>query len=179
MSYIEESVAHEELKKALILAGMREIEQKGIVGLSLRRIATKCGVSCAAPYRHFENKERLVFAIISYVNSQWEILKDSICTAFKDDEKKMLLEICAATVLFWRANNNFRSVIMLDDKFLDAEQIKEKNRITDEICDMVKRTCQNSEKKAFMVKSVLYGAAADQMADINLIKDCLLTILAS
>ena len=68
---------------------------------------------------------------------------------------------------------------MLEDKFLDTEQIREKNRITDEICNTVKKTCQNSEKKAFMVKSVLYGAAADQGTNINLIRDCLLTILDS
>ena len=62
MPYTEEYANHEELKKALILEGIRQIEQNGINGLSLRKTATECGVSCAAPYRHFESKAGFVFS---------------------------------------------------------------------------------------------------------------------
>ena len=61
MPYTEEYANHEELKKALILEGIRQIEQNGINGLSLRKTATECGVSCAAPYRHLKAKQDLFF----------------------------------------------------------------------------------------------------------------------
>ena len=179
MPYTEESANHEELKKALILEGIRQIEQNGINGLSLRKTATECGVSCAAPYRHFESKAGFVFSIISYVNEQWALLKEQISASFKDDKRQMIIEICAATVLFWRGNPNFRSVIMLDDKLLNDEQIKEKNRISDEIALLVGDLYKDDEEKMaeFLVRSVLYGAAADKTVDTALLKSCLTTIL--
>lgn len=179
MPYTEEYANHEELKKALILEGIRQIEQNGINGLSLRKTATECGVSCAAPYRHFESKAGFVFSIISYVNEQWALLKEQISASFKDDKRQMIIEICAATVLFWRGNPNFRSVIMLDDKLLNDEQIKEKNRISDEIALLVGDLYKDDEEKMaeFLVRSVLYGAAADKTVDTALLKSCLTTIL--
>ena len=179
MPYTEEYASHEELKKALVLEGIRQIEQNGINGLSLRKTATECGVSCAAPYRHFESKAGFVFSIISYVNGQWALLKDQVSSAFKDDKRQMITEICTATVLFWRANPNFRSVIMLEDKLLEEEQIKEKNRISDEIVLLVRNLYSGDESRQaeFLVKSVLYGAAADTSVDTALIKSCLNTIL--
>ena len=91
----------------------------------------------------------------------------------------MIIEICAATVLFWRGNPNFRSVIMLDDKLLNDEQIKEKNRISDEIALLVGDLYKDDEGKMaeFLVRSVLYGAAADKTVDTALLKSCLTTIL--
>ena len=171
MPYTEEYANHEELKKALILEGIRQIEQNGINGLSLRKTATECG--------HFESKAGFVFSIISYVNEQWALLKEQISASFKDDKRQMIIEICAATVLFWRANPNFRSVIMLDDKLLNDEQIKEKNRISDEIALLVGDLYKDDEGKMaeFLVRSVLYGAAADKTVDTALLKSCLTTIL--
>lgn len=179
MPYTEEYVSHEELKKALILEGIRQIEQNGINGLSLRKTATECGVSCAAPYRHFESKAGFVFSIISYVNGQWALLKEQISVSFKDDKRQMIIEICAATVLFWRANPNFRSVIMLDDKLLEKEQIKEKNRISDEIVLLVRSLYKGDKGKQaeFLVRSVLYGAAADKTVDVSLVRNCIKAIL--
>lgn len=179
MPYTEEYVNHEELQKALILAGIREIEKSGISGLSLRKVATQCGVSCAAPYRHFESKASFVFSIISYVNKQWELLKDHVAASFKNDKRKMITEICVATVLFWRANPNFKSVIMLDDGMLNEEQKKEKNRIADEIAYMTAELCGDGEKEktVFMVRAVMYGAAADMNVSTALIKGCIESIL--
>ena len=34
--------------------------ENGTDNISLRKIAAECGVSCAAPYKHFEDKARLL-----------------------------------------------------------------------------------------------------------------------
>ena len=39
-------------KNALIEAGAEEISRYGIAGFSMRHVADKCGVSCAAPAKH-------------------------------------------------------------------------------------------------------------------------------
>ncbi len=171
MPYTEENLLQEETKKALLLAGIKEIERVGISGLSLRKVAAECGVSCATPYRHFESKADFVFAIIAYVNSRWDLLKKQIASAFSDNKKRMVTELCTATVLFWRANPNFKSIMMLDDKVLDNQQRTEKNRISDEICRLAQQLCNNnSEKTVFLVRALLCGAAAYETTDISLIK---------
>ncbi len=50
----------EGLKETLTEAALAEIEEKGIAEASLRGIAARAGVSRAAPYRHFRDKEELL-----------------------------------------------------------------------------------------------------------------------
>ncbi|MBO7161403.1 MAG: hypothetical protein J6W15_01180, partial [Clostridia bacterium] len=66
-----------------------------------------------------------------------------------------------------------------DDKLLNDEQIKEKNRISDEIAQAVQDLYgkDDSETTVFLVRSVLYGAAVDKTVDTALLKSCLTTIL--
>jgi len=47
----------------LIAAGIKIMGQEGAHALSLREVARKAGVSHAAPYRHFSDKEALIAAI--------------------------------------------------------------------------------------------------------------------
>jgi AcrR family transcriptional regulator len=54
------SYHHGDLKNALVDAAVRLIEVKGVDGLSLRGVAREAGVSQAAPYHHFKDKEALV-----------------------------------------------------------------------------------------------------------------------
>jgi AcrR family transcriptional regulator len=54
---------HGNLRAALIQAGLKLLNDVGVSGLSLRAAAQLAGVSHAAPYRHFADKEALVAAI--------------------------------------------------------------------------------------------------------------------
>lgn len=54
---------HGNLRHALIQAGLRLLSEGGVHTLSLRAAAHLAGVSHAAPYRHFADKEALVAAI--------------------------------------------------------------------------------------------------------------------
>jgi AcrR family transcriptional regulator len=57
------SYHHGDLKNALIQAGITVLSQEGISALSLRKVASVAGVSHAAPYAHFTDKQALVAAI--------------------------------------------------------------------------------------------------------------------
>ena len=63
--------SHSSVREQLILAGIQEIDQYGLKDFSVRRIAGKCGVSCAAPYKHFEDRQSYFAAIIEYINGLW------------------------------------------------------------------------------------------------------------
>jgi len=54
---------HGDLRHALIQAGLKLLGERGVDGLSLRAAAELAGVSHAAPYRHFADKDALVAAI--------------------------------------------------------------------------------------------------------------------
>ena len=61
------SYHHGDLRHSLIEMGIELIEQEGEGALSLRKVAAKCGVSNAAPYAHFKNKDGFLIAIQQHI----------------------------------------------------------------------------------------------------------------
>ncbi|EEG28583.1 transcriptional regulator, TetR family [[Clostridium] methylpentosum DSM 5476] len=57
---------HENLRFELIQAGISIIAQQGVEKLSMRKLAAACGVSHAAPYKHFSSKEEFLGAVIEH-----------------------------------------------------------------------------------------------------------------
>ncbi|WP_433182229.1 TetR/AcrR family transcriptional regulator [Actinoallomurus sp. CA-150999] len=56
---------HGDLRRALVDAGRELVREQGVAGLTLRAAAARAGVSAAAPYRHFPDKESLLAAVIA------------------------------------------------------------------------------------------------------------------
>jgi AcrR family transcriptional regulator len=54
---------HGDLRNALLQAGLALLAEEGIAGLDMRKVARAAGVSHAAPYRHFADKQALLAAI--------------------------------------------------------------------------------------------------------------------
>ncbi|MCK5155503.1 MAG: TetR/AcrR family transcriptional regulator [Spirochaetales bacterium] len=67
-----------DLKNKLISSGLEILSEEGIGSLSLRNVAKRAGVSHAAPYRHFKNRESLIAAI---AEEGYKKLSDSITTS--------------------------------------------------------------------------------------------------
>ena len=51
---------HGDLRQALLEASLALIAEEGFAALSLREVARRAGVTHAAPYRHFVDKEALL-----------------------------------------------------------------------------------------------------------------------
>jgi len=58
-----DSYQHGDLREALVDAGLKLLSEGGVENLSLRAAAQLAGVSHAAPYRHYKDKEALVAAV--------------------------------------------------------------------------------------------------------------------
>jgi AcrR family transcriptional regulator len=56
---------HGDLERALMDAALELVAEKGEQGFTLTEAARRAGVSPAAPYRHFEDKEALLVAVAS------------------------------------------------------------------------------------------------------------------
>lgn len=76
---------HENLREHLIETGIRILGEQGHEQLSIRKLAEACGVSHAAPYRHFADKESLLAAMHAHVERRFvEILQMAIEQGAKD-----------------------------------------------------------------------------------------------
>jgi len=73
---------HGDLKNALINAGIAILAEEGAGALSLRKVARRAGVSHAAPYAHFADKQTLIAAIAADGHRQ---IYDCLTAVIKDD----------------------------------------------------------------------------------------------
>ncbi|QJR82214.1 TetR/AcrR family transcriptional regulator [Alteromonas pelagimontana] len=62
---------HGDLRATLVSAATARLENQGIEGLSLRKLADDIGVSRTAPYHHFENKNALLSAVAAKGFQDW------------------------------------------------------------------------------------------------------------
>ena len=161
-----EGTVHKNVREQLIIAGIQEINKYGLQSFSIRRIANECGVSCAAPYKHFKDRQSFIAAIIDYINRQWAERQQKILEAFPNDTRKLLVETSLDYVRFLVENPHYRSIIMLKDEEFDSEYTNLRGRISGLSQELIKRYCkeanmpEDSEKrKTYIVRSLIYGAS--------------------
>ena len=83
---------HGNLKNALIKAGVDLLAKEGVAGLSIRRVAQKAGVSRAAPYAHFADKQALIAAISTEGYSRLFDAMQRVAARHHDDPGAKLVE---------------------------------------------------------------------------------------
>ncbi len=54
---------HGDLRRVLLDTAVRVVEKEGVSALTMQALSRRAGVSSAAPYHHFENREQLLAAI--------------------------------------------------------------------------------------------------------------------
>jgi len=91
---------HGDLKNALIEAGIEILAREGVNGLSLRKVARKAGVSHAAPYAHFADKQALVAAIATDGHTKIHARFVAIMERYPNDPLRQLVETAWAYVEF-------------------------------------------------------------------------------
>ncbi len=158
-------IANEATKEKFLIASVAELEEHGVTDFSIRRVAQRCEVSCGAPYKHFKNKNELILEVIRYVNRRWYAYqKDLIadCQTLREE----LIEISMGYIEFLCAHPAFLSILLLNDKTMDHEQIVEKNRISNLTAQLIEKYCAEVDmtpsdaiRKIYAVRSFIFGAA--------------------
>lgn len=91
---------HGDLKNALIKAGVDILAKDGVSGLSLRKVAGKAGVSHAAPYSHFTDKQALIAAISTEGFRQLYERVFAVVEEYKMEPSRQLIEVAWTYVQF-------------------------------------------------------------------------------
>lgn len=153
-------------REALILAGMDELQKKGVAGFSMRKAAAACGLSCAAPYKHFQDKEQFIGEILKYIRSFWVKRQQQILEKYPGDTRRQLIELSMGYVRFMLDNPQFRSILMMSENGgmgLSGQARTSLSPISVELigeyCRQAGISSQVQMRKTYVVKSLIYGAA--------------------
>lgn len=95
-----ESYHHGDLRNALIQAGLAILAEEGSQALTLRAVARRAGVSHAAPYRHFTDKEALLAAIAEQGFQMLAAAASAAADGYPSDPAAQLAEAGWAYVQF-------------------------------------------------------------------------------
>ena len=152
------------LREALILAGIDELNAHGVARFSLRAAAEACEVSCAAPYRHFKDKKEFIAAIIDYVNDRWAEEQERILAASGDTLRQQIIEIIMGYVRFLMDNPQYRSILMLKDSEFDNLYHKKRTQFGSLSQTLNAQLFASSgydedtwNRKLMMVRSLIFG----------------------
>lgn len=107
------------MRLLLIEAGIQEINRSGVSDFSVRQVAEVCGVSCAAPYKHFKDKREFIHAIIGHVNGLWGARQAEILARYEGSLRAQIVAVTLGYVRFLMDNPCYRRILMLKDAEYD------------------------------------------------------------
>ena len=101
---------HGDLKTSLVEAVLELVGEKGPRGFSMNEASRRAGVSVAAPYKHFADKEALVAEVIQNGN---ELLESELRAACKNGRAlhNQMLKVCLAYLRFARNHADYFSLM--------------------------------------------------------------------
>ncbi len=106
---------HGFLEKDLVEKGLQLLNSVGLEAFSLRKVADMCGVSHAAPYRHFKSKEELINAITMSVSERFMSSINEALARHEGDYRKQIMEVGKLYVKFMLENPEHFKFIFLTD----------------------------------------------------------------
>jgi len=122
---------HGDLRAALIAAALKLIEERGVKGFSLKDAAAMTGVSIAAPYRHFPDKEALLQAIRDEGFAEFDATLDE-ASQRENTPKARIVELGMAYVRFaLQRPAHFRVMFGLSGRSANGEIAKRGGPRTD------------------------------------------------
>ena len=154
-------------REQLIMAGIDELNEYGIHNFSTRRVAKACGISCAAPYKHFKDSHDFIAAILGHINNTYYEHQKGVLNKYADcDSRTQLLEVALDYIRFLVEHPVFRRVIMQNYQDCDEEYRVLRGQLSDRTYRVVSRYCRDvamppdvRKRKTFIVRSIIYGAA--------------------
>jgi len=106
---------HGTLKEDLINKGLELLNKEGFEGFSLRKVASMCGVSHTAPYKHFKDKDELIEAIVLEVSEAFSNSLLQSTEKYPDNPRLQIIEMGKAYVRFMVENPEYLEFLFLNE----------------------------------------------------------------
>lgn len=158
-------------RAALLESGVTEISKYGIRGFSLRRVASRCGVSCAAPYKHFDGKEHFLSEIFREIAAEWHRIQHGVLSEGMDPARQ-LGALVREYIIFMADNPGYANLIVMNDpvlgdalRTLKVELTEEVRRALRKLCDSLGLSDDDYHRKLFALRTSIYGAVVMMTAD--------------
>ncbi len=107
---IMKSYHHGDLRNILIEKGIEYINKEGEEKFSLRKVASECGVSSAAPYTHFKDKNELLDAMSGHIINLLTVNLEKTAEKYRGRED-MLAMLGKSYVMFFYNTPQYYSFI--------------------------------------------------------------------
>lgn len=127
----KEHYHHGDLKTEMIQKGIQLLNEVGYEGFSLRKVAVMCGVSHAAPYKHFKSKEELILAIAQEVSDSFKAALEEAVQMYPDDPENQIIELGKCYVKFMVENPDYMRFIFIDPNQKAIDMAHESDCSTD------------------------------------------------
>ena len=111
----EDTYHHKDLKQQLISNGFLLLNQEGIEGFSLRKVAKMCNVSHTAPYKHFKDKDMLISEIAKEVRKKFYLALLEVTKKNYVSAKQQMVELGKAYVKYLMENPDYLKFMLLSD----------------------------------------------------------------
>ena len=157
------SYHHGDLRSALVEVTAQLVREKGAHGFSVSEAARRAGVSIAAPYRHFEDREALLAAVATKGFAEMQEALDGI--ADPGDPIERAVAITEAYVDFARADTARFDVMFAAE--IDKERHPEllecagrvQSRLEDALRELVGDDPAGLVRRAAELWSIAHGVA--------------------
>ncbi len=157
--------ANEANKEKFLKAAVSELKEHGVADFSIRRVAKKCGVSCAAPYKHFESKNALLEEVMRYIGKKWrDVLTSTVETHRDEPLKDRIVAICMAYIVFLCTYPEYCSVLCMSDTIFRPNSLSGNGNISAETSELIDKYCVEhwidedmKVRKYYVVRSLIFG----------------------
>jgi AcrR family transcriptional regulator len=159
---------HGDLRRALVEAALDLLKEKGPAGVTLREAARRAGVTHAAPYRHFADKEALLAEL---AEEGFVRLRAEIEQAMTGVPTEALLEVLGVVYVRFARKNPSQFRVMfgaeIGDKRRYASVMRADQAVFDLSCDAIGKMQEaglmaagNPARLGLVQWSMLHGVAA-------------------
>src|SRR5579871_917651 len=121
-SRIPKPYHHGDLRRALIDAGFRLVEERGVERLSMREAARRAGVSPGAPFRHFESREALMTAVALEAQRRFRAEIEAALQESASGDPLARLRAFGVAYLRWAMRNPAHFEIISSGKLFDYDK---------------------------------------------------------
>lgn len=157
--------ANEANKEKFLKAAVCELEEHGVADFSIRRVAKKCGVSCAAPYKHFESKNKLLAEVMRYIGKKWQEVLISTVEMHKDEPlREQIIAISMAYISFLCTYPEYRAVLCMSDMVFQPDRLLGDDNISpitgtliEAYCDRFNIDEETRVRKYYVIRSLIFG----------------------